>query len=158
MKSWGKRNVFGAAVLAAAIAGSAAAAVDVDAVLKDRQATMKQQAKDAKAVKDYIDGKADQAAGLAAAKDLVQTMNKIPDLFPPGTAKPSPDGDYAPKAAIWSDWNKFLSVRKAAAAKTDVLVAAIQGGDKNVVRTAFADLGKNGCGACHTGFREKLKP
>src|SRR5271165_4327671 len=95
-----KRHLFGAAVVAVAIAATgASAAVDVDAVLKDRQATMKQQAKDAKAVKDYIDGKADQVAGLAAAKGLVQTMNKIPDLFPPGTAKPSPDGDYAPKAA-----------------------------------------------------------
>jgi cytochrome c556 len=159
MRSSVKRTVFGATMAAAAIGSLAAvAAIDVNTVLKDRQTTMKQQGKDMGAVKGFLDGKGDQAAALAAAKSLTQTTQKIPDLFPPGTAKPSPDGDYAAKAAIWSDWNKFLTAQKSAATKADALLAAVQGGDKDAIRTAFADLGKNGCGACHTDFREKLKP
>lgn len=148
------------AVLAISVIGitAAAAAVDVEAVLKDRQATMKQQGKDMGAVKAFLDGKSDQAAAQAAATRLTESTRKIPDLFPPGTDKPSPDGDYAPKPAIWTDQDKFLAAQKSAAAKADALLAAAKSGDQATIRTAFADLGKNGCGNCHTNFREKLKP
>jgi cytochrome c556 len=153
-----KRRVFGAVVIIAALgAVGAAAAVDTEAVIKERQATMKQQGKAMGGVKAFLDGKSDQAAAQAAATTLTQTTQKIPGLFPPGSGKPSPDGDFAPKAAIWTDWDKFLDVQKAAAAKADALLAAVKTGDKAAIQTAFADLGKNGCGACHTNFREKLK-
>ncbi|MBV8120032.1 MAG: cytochrome c, partial [Alphaproteobacteria bacterium] len=76
----------------------------------------------------------------------------------PGTGKPSPDGDYAPKPAVWTDWNKFLGAQKGAAEKAEALLAAVKTGDKPAIQTAYADLGKNGCGGCHTNFREKLKP
>jgi cytochrome c556 len=33
---------------------------------------------------------------------------------------------------------------------------AVNGGDKSAIEAAFADLGKNGCGGCHTTFREKI--
>jgi cytochrome c556 len=153
-----KRRVFGAvATIAVLSAVGAAAAVETDAIVKDRQATMKQQGKAMGGVKAFLEGKSDQASAKAAATTLTQTTQKIPDLFPPGTGKPSPDGDFAPKAAIWTDWDKFLGAQKAAAAKADALLAAITAGDKAAIQTAFADLGKNGCGACHTTFREKLK-
>ncbi len=153
-----KHQVLGAVVTIAVIgAVGSAAAVDADAVVKERQATMKQQAKAAGAVKAFLDGKSDQPAAQVAATTLTQTTQKIPDLFPPGTDKPSPDGDYGPKAAIWTDWNKFLDAQKAAAAKAEVLLAAVKTGDKAAIQTALADLGKNGCGLCHTNFREKLK-
>jgi len=118
---------------------------------------MKQQGKDMGGVKAFLDGKTDQAAALTAATGLTETTRKIPGLFPPGTDKPSPDGDYGPKAAIWTDWNKFLDAQKAAATKAEALLAAVKGGDKPAILAAFGDLGKNGCGNCHTNFREKLK-
>lgn len=150
--------MFGAVVTAAVIgAVGAAAAIDPDAIVKQRQATMKQQGKDMGAVKAFLDGKSDQSAAIAAATGLTQTTQKIPNLFPPGTDKPSPDGDYGPKAAIWTDWNKFLDAQKAAATKAVALLAAVKGGDKPAILAAFGDLGKNGCGNCHTNFREKLK-
>jgi|SRR5271163_220182 len=153
-----KRRIFGAVVIIAALgAVGAAAAVDTEGVIKERQATMKQQGKAMKGVNDFLGGKSDQASAQAAATTLTQTTQKIPDLFPPGSGKPSPDGDFAPKAAIWTDWDKFLDVQKAARAKADALLAAVKTGDKAAIQTAFADLGKNGCGACHTNFREKLK-
>ncbi len=142
-------------VIAASVPASAQ---DKQAVLKERQATMKEQGRNLGQIKGYLDGKVDQPAAVTAATDLTRTTRKIPDLFPPGTAGPSPDGKYQPKPAVWSERSKFLDAQKTAVGKADALLTAVKGGDKNAVRTAFIDLGKNGCGACHTGFREKLQP
>ena len=146
------------AVLAIAAAGSMGAlAADKDQVIKDRQALMKQQGGDLGAVKAYLDDKGDLAKATAAATDLVQTMKKIPDVFPPGTAGPNPEGKWAPKAEVWSDSKGFLAARDNAAAKVDVLLAAVKGGDKAKIQTAFADLGKTGCNGCHDKYREEVK-
>jgi cytochrome c556 len=82
-----------------------------DQVIKDRQALMKEQGGDMGSIKGYIDGKADQAKATAAASDLVETMKKIPDVFPAGTGGPNPEGKFTTKPEIWSDWNGFLSAR-----------------------------------------------
>jgi cytochrome c556 len=145
-----------AVLLALAAAGASAAPANKQQILKERQALMKRQAHDLGAVKGYLDGKLDHAKAAAAVSDLTETIHKIPDVFPSGTAGPSPDGKYAAKPAIWTDWNDFLARRNAAAAKVDALAAAVKSDDKAKTRTAFVDLGKNGCGACHGKFREKL--
>ena len=134
-----------------------ALAVDKEQVIKDRQALMKEQGGDMGAIKGYLEDKADQAKATTAAANLIQTMGKIPDAFPPGTDGPGPDGKYAPKAEVWSDWKDFLVHRDVAASKAEALLVAVKGGDKANIQTAFADLGKNGCGACHGKFREELK-
>jgi cytochrome c556 len=148
-----------AAALAMVVAGASGLALgqDKETVLKDRQATMKEQGKDAGAVKAYLDGKGDLAQAKAGAADLTQTTKKIPALFPPGTGGPNPSGDYVAKPVIWTDWDKFLDAQKAAASKADALLVALNSGDKTAIETAFNDLGKNGCGACHTTFREKIE-
>lgn len=140
-----------------AAATTAALAVDKDQVIKDRQALMKEQGGDMGAVKAYLDDKADLPKAAAAASDLVQTMRKLPDVFPPGTDGPNPEGKYTTKSEIWSDWKAFLAVRDSAAEKADALVAAVRGGDKAAIQTAFSDLGKNGCAACHEKYREEIK-
>ena len=152
-----KARVLGAAA-AIIVAGAAGFAVaqDKETVLKERQATMKEQGKDVGAVKAYLDGKGDLAQAKTGAANLTQTTKKIPQLFPAGTGGPSPDGDYVAKPEIWTDWNKFLDAQKAAAAKADALLVAVNGGDKAAIEAAFNDLGKNGCGGCHTTFREKI--
>jgi len=144
-----------AALIAIGAAG-AGAAQDNSQLLKDRQALMKEQAKDLGTVKAYFTGKGDQAGATAAATNLTTTMHKIPDLFPPGSGAASPDGKYQPKAEIWTEWDKFLAARDTAAKKVDVLVAAIKTGATADVQAAFADLGKHGCGGCHENFRKKL--
>lgn len=148
-----------AAALAIVVAGASgeAFAQDKETVLKNRQATMKEQGKDVGAVKAYLDGKGDLAQAKAGAANLTQTTKKIPDLFPPGTGGPNPTGDYVAKPVIWTDWNKFLEVQKAAVSKAEALLAAVNGGDKTAIEAAFNDLGKNGCGACHTTYREKIE-
>ena len=147
-----------AAVLGIVTGGASGVAFgqDKETVLKDRQATMKEQGKDVGAVKAYLDGKGDLAQAKAGATDLTQTTKKIPALFPPGTGGPNPTGDYVAKPVIWTDWDKFLDAQKTAAAKADALLVAVNGGDKAAIETAFNDLGKNGCGGCHTTFREKI--
>lgn len=153
-----KTRILGAAlVVAIAGAGGFAFAQDKEAVLKNRQALMKEQSAHVQNVKAFIDGKGDLAKAKTAATNLTQTTRKIPDLFPPGTGGPSPGGDYVAKPVIWADWNKFLDAQKTAAAKADALLVAVNGGEKAAIETAFADLGKNGCGACHTTFREKVE-
>lgn len=142
--------------LVVAAAGSAAAA-DNAAVIKDRAALMKEQAKDMGAVKGFVDGKVDQAAAVAAATDLTGTMKKLPDVFPEGSGGTDPDGKYTTKPDIWSDWKAFLAQRDVAATKAGALLTAVQGGDKAAIQTAFADEGKNGCGGCHSKFREEIK-
>ena len=101
--------------------------------------------------------KGDEAKATAAASDLPQTMAKLPDVFPQGSSQPSPDGKYAPKAEIWSDWKGFLEQRDVAATKSQALLAALKGGDKPAIQAAFGDMGKNGCGGCHGKFREEIK-
>jgi len=136
--------------------GGVASAQDKEAVVKNREALMKGQGKDLGSVKAYTEGKADLAQAEAGAAGLVQSMKKIPEVFPAGTGGPNTDGKYAAKPAIWSDWNKFLETQKSATGKAEALLVAVKGGDKAAIETAFGDLGKNGCGACHETFREKL--
>ena len=158
MKSSTKQSML-AAVLIFTLAGlcGIALAQDKEAVLKNREAFMKEQGKDIGSVKAYIDGKGDLAQAEVGAANLTQSTKKIPDMFPSGTGGTDADGKYGTKPVIWSDWNKFLDAQKTATAKADALLVAVKSGDKAAIQTAFGDLGKNGCGACHETFREKLK-
>jgi cytochrome c556 len=157
MRSSLKLLALGAVLAIGAATSPCALAADKDQVIKDRQSLMKEQGGDAGAVKAYLDDKGDLAKATAAAADLIQTMKKIPDVFPPGTEGPNPEGKFAPKAEVWSDPKGFLAARDAAAEKAEALVVAVKGGDKAKIQEAFADLGKNGCGGCHGKFREEIK-
>src|SRR6266852_1892965 len=118
------------AVLAIGAAGAIALAADKEQVIKDRQSLMKQQGGDLGAIKAYLDDKGDLAKATAAATDLTATMKKIPDVFPPGTAGPNPEGKWAPKPEVWSDSKGFLAARDVAAEKAEALVVVVKGGDK----------------------------
>jgi cytochrome c556 len=158
MRSSTQGSVLTVALICALVAVNVAApAQDKEAVLKNRETLMKGQAKDLGSVKAYTDGKGDLAQAETGAANLTQSTKKIPDVFPPGSGGTDSEGKFATKPDIWSDWNKFLEVQKTAAAKADALLVAVKSGDKAAIQTAFGDLGKNGCGACHETFREKLK-
>lgn len=146
-----------ALICALTVISVAAPAQDKETVIKNREALMKGQGKDLGSVKAYIDGKGDQTQAETGAANLTQSIAKIPGAFPPGTGGTDSDGKFATKPVIWSDWNKFIDTQKLAASKADVLLAAVKSGNKATIETAFSDLGKNGCGACHETFREKLK-
>jgi cytochrome c556 len=143
--------VLGIAVIGA---GTAFSAEDL-AFVKHRQALMKGMGKDLKAVKDYTDGKGPLAPAQAGAADIVATTGKIPSLFPPKTGMAEFPGKSGAKPIIWTQWSKFLDSQKTASALALKLQAATKTGDKKQISAAFIDLGKNGCGACHTDFRHK---
>jgi len=135
--------------------GAVAHAQGSAAVLQQRAALMKQQAADLGVIHAYLTGKAPQAKAVVAAAGLTNTTRKIPDLFPKGSGGTSPDGKFAAKPLIWSDWQGFLAAQGNAVQKAFALSAAVKTGDKKKIGAAFADLGKNGCGGCHSKFREQ---
>jgi cytochrome c556 len=151
MKCW----VLSAAMLAATGFCAGAARADDAAAVDARQAVMKAQGKDMTAIKAYIDDKAELAAAQAAGGDLVTQVAKIPDIFPKGTGMDAFPGKSYARPVIWTEWDKFTAQAKTAADKAKALDAALKGGDKPAITAAFADMGKNGCGACHEPYREK---
>jgi cytochrome c556 len=150
----GALSIVGMAAIGIAVAAPPPNAAEI---VKHRQELMKGQGADLGAIKGYTQGKVDQAKAEAAAAALTKSIGEIPDLFPPDTGLPSPDGKFKPKPEVWTDWTKFLGIQKTAAAKAEALETAVKSGDKSKIAAAFGDLGKNGCGACHQSFREKLK-
>ena len=157
MRTLPKVGVLGGALAVAALLSTAALAADKDQVIKDREALMKHQGADMGAIKGFLDGKADEAKATEGATNLVSDIHKIPDVFPEGTGGVNPEGKYSTKPEIWSDWKAFLAARDAAEEKANALAIAVKTGDKEKIQTAFADMGKNGCGACHAKFREEIK-
>jgi len=158
------RLALAVAVLVIGLYSGLARAVDGAAVVEQRQAHMKGQGKDLGAIKAFLDGRADLAAAQAAGADLVKSVEAIPGLFPKGTGMVEFPGKSAAKPAIWTEPGKFTAAAKNAVTKAKALDAALQGGNKAAITTAFAGMIKggwydagNGCGGCHVPFREKKK-
>jgi cytochrome c556 len=153
-----KHRVLGAILTVVVIMAAGAAATpapDLAQVVKNRQALMRQQFRDLKTIKDYLDGKGDQAAAVAAADELTRTVPKVPDMFPPGTEMAAPKGKFRPKPAVWTDKEKFAAAQKTVVDQIGVLAAAVKAGDKPKITAAFNDV--DGCDACHKDFREKIQ-
>ena len=147
-----------AAMVVLAIGGvgaGAASAQDKDKIIAERQNLMKDQGRQWLVVRNYVEGKADQAAALSAVESLTKSVPTVPNYFPPGTEGPAPDGKWGTKAEVWSEHDKFLAAVKKVGDQVAVLDAALRGGDKAKVEAAFKDL--NICNACHETFRAKLQ-
>jgi cytochrome c556 len=147
-----------AAMVVLAIAGvgaGAASAQDKDKIIAERQNLMKDQGRQWLVVRNYVEGKADQAAALSAVESLTKSVPTVPNYFPPGTEGPAPDGKWGTKPEVWSEHDKFLAAVKKVGDQVAVLDVALRGGDKAKVEAAFKDL--NICNACHETFRAKLQ-
>ena len=137
-------------------AGSFAVAQAQDAaqVIAKRQDAMKAQGKDMAAIKAYTEDKGDIAAAKAAGAQLTQTIPSIPSLFPAKTSMADYPGKTYAKPEIWAEWDKFVAAVNTANQKAAALNAALASGDKAAVTAAFGAMGKEGCGGCHTPFRQ----
>jgi len=131
-------------------------AQDKEQQIQTRRDTMKRQGADFKAIQDYVKGEGDQAAAEKAIADLQTIAPKIPDLFPAGTGLDAFPGKTGAKPDIWKEWDKFKAIPPVLASDEEKLAAAIKAGDKAAIGAQLANTGKNGCGACHTPYREKL--
>jgi len=151
------RHVVLAAVMTFAVAGlgGLALAQDKEKIIAERQNLLKAQGREWLVVRNYVEGKADQAAALSAVESLTKSVPTVPNYFPPGTEGPAPDGKWGTKPDVWSEHDKFLAAVKKVGDQVAVLDAALRGGDKDKVEAAFKDL--NICIACHETFRAKLQ-
>jgi cytochrome c556 len=151
--------------LAAATAVAAAVAfmvsvhaegLDVAGAVATRQAAMKTLAANVKIISDFTENKADQGAALNAAKAIVATAKNLPTLFPAGTGMAALPGKSGAKPEIWSKPAEFAADAATLVTATQALLDAVQGGDPAVTRARLVTAGKEGCGTCHSTFREKL--
>jgi cytochrome c556 len=147
-----------AAMLGVAIGFGTVAVVAQDkaAEIKERRDTMKRQGADFKAIQNYVKGLGDQASAEKAIADLEAIAPKIVTLFPEGTGMDAFPGKTGAKPVIWKEWDKFKAIPPELAGYEQKLAAAIKSGDKTAVGAALANAGKNGCGACHSDYREKI--
>lgn len=149
MRGWTMAAV---AALGVVAIGATAMAAPADTV-KERQASMKAQGADLKAVTDYSRGKADKDAALKGAQDLADHAAKSAKLFPKGTSSTDLPGVSKAKPEIWTDNVKFMAILKGMQDRAAKLPAVIKTGTPDDVRTAAMDLAKTGCGACHSAYR-----
>ncbi len=150
------RLAFAAVVAAIGLGAVGGMAQDKESAIKLRRDTMKRQGADFKKIQDYVKGEGDQAAALAGINDLLALNPKIIGLFPPGTSTTDFPGTTGAKPEIWKEWDKFKLIPAALKGEEEKLAGAIKSGDKQAVGAQLANTGKNGCGACHTPYREKI--
>ena len=147
-------GVIGAA-LGIAIAGVGASwAQDANTTVNQRQEHMKAQGKALGAVKAYVEGKGDLEAARKGGAELITLTGDIPALFPQHTGMAEYPGKSYAKPDIWAEWNKFGEAAQQAHAKAVALNAALLSGDKQTITSAYEAMGKQGCGGCHTPFRQ----
>ena len=156
-----KLNKWGVTAVAAAVGfaaiGTAVAAQDKTAFVKNRQSFMKAQAADSKAISDYAKGMGSKADAEKAMADLRARNPKILALFADSTTSSTAmPGVSNAKAVIWTDKDKFARVVTTLKMLEDKEAELIKTGTPGAVETAQADLGKMGCGGCHGAYREKL--
>lgn len=150
-------GAFGIAVGLALIGAGAGWAQDALTVINQRQDLMKTQGKAAAAIKGFLDGKNDLTAAQAAGAELVRTTSNIPSAFPQNTGIAQYPGKSYAKPDIWTEWDRFTQAANTAHQRAEALNAALQSGDKAAIASAFEAMGKQGCGGCHTPFREPKK-
>jgi cytochrome c556 len=132
-------------------------AQDKEVIVKERQATMKTEGPDLRAIMDYANDKGtDQATALAKAQELLAAADKLPTLFPAGTSSKDMPGKSNAKPEIWQELDKFNALYATQKSGEQELLAAIQKGDKAAVQAAVANIGKGSCSACHGAYREKV--
>lgn len=143
-----------AAVLALGSSAAAGAAQDKEAIVKQRQDTMKRQSDDATAINKYAKGELDQETAIAKVNDMLAISPEIVDLFPPGTSQ-AELGDKATKALpdIWRDWDKFKTLPVTLHGEEEKLAAAIKSGDRDAARTQLVNTFNNACNVCHNAYR-----
>jgi cytochrome c556 len=149
-----------ALVIAVGLVAGAAhtdAAADAKTVIETRQKAMKGLGMHMEAINAFVEkGEGDAAMVAERAKEIAATSEKIPELFPEGTSLADSHGiKTAAKAEIWSDRAGFEEAAEHMGEEAEELAETAEGGDKQAIAAAFAELGKEGCGGCHTKFRQK---
>jgi len=127
---------------------------NLEAAVKQRQDAMKENGNDFyKVIKDYLDGKGDQAKAVASAKELLVVAGKLGDMWPPGTSSAEMVNKTRAKPEIWQQMDKFTAILAALKVEEQKLLAALEKGDGAGGKVAYQDVDTKGCTACHDLFR-----
>jgi cytochrome c556 len=139
-------------VIAGAFLLAAGAVMAQQDQVKDTQAMMKGNGKNAGALAAMIKGEKpyEQATVDAALKQFADTGKKLPTLFPESIKGKTFDGDYQPTDKIWTDKAGF-DEHIASFAKT---VSEAKITDLDTLKATLPVIGKQ-CGGCHETFRMK---
>jgi len=147
----------GLAASSADTAVQLAALSPADAIA-ERQKLMKGQGAEAKAINDFLEsgkGTADDVAKNAAS--IKASAAQIPDLFPAGTSMDDGVAKTAAKKEIWANFDDFKSHASKLGELAGALQEAAATGDKDKIAAAFGAMGKEGCGGCHSLYRQKTQ-
>jgi len=151
-----RRAIAAFALLALLVAGETPAQ-DKQGIIRERQALMKRQAEDLKAIQGYVSGAIDRTTAVAKVDELMSLPGKIFDLFPTGTSLVEFPGETHAKPEIWQQQDRFKEVPLALQRAEEKLAATLKNGSKQDVVDALDAVGRSGCGACHTYFRAPLQ-
>jgi cytochrome c556 len=133
------------------------AAQDAATVVKERQEHMKELGAHMKAINEFVETGTGSAEDVAdRAKQIQQAAANIPTWFPEGTSMDDGIGKTGAKPVIWSDSPGFSGAAEKMGEEAGKLASVAATGDRDAIGAQFASLGKNGCGGCHTTFRQKL--
>jgi cytochrome c556 len=153
------RTVFGVASVAAIALGLGVAIAQQD-VIKERKALMKGNGAQAKIGADMIKGEKpfDMAAVHKIFAQFQNAAQKMPNLYPESSKDEagSPSADqFSPTAKVWEDMADFKARFAKFAADAKAADASVK--DLASFKAAFANIGKNDCGACHQIYRAQKK-
>ena len=153
-----KMIVLAGAMMAVAGIAYGVAAQDKAAIVKKRQDTMKRQAANLKYLANFAKGTGgDQADAGARVHELQSISGELIALFPPGTSSADlPNVKTYARPEIWTNYAEFKTIPPRVADLETALGDAVQKGDRRAILVAIGNLGKNGCGACHSKFRAKM--
>ena len=148
-------NAYGVRAASTETAVQVAALSPADAIA-ERQKLMKGNGAAAKAINDFIESGTGTAADVAkSAASIKDASAKIPDLFPPGTSMDDNVAKTAAKKEIWANFDDFKAKAQNLGTLAAALEAAAGTGDKQKIADAFGAMGKNGCGGCHSLYKQK---
>ena len=134
--------------------GQVASEDEAQQVAEERSRTMKSMGQSMRTLKRFTEGRGSAEDAAAAAAVIADAAPAIPALFPAGSGMAAlPDSES--KDVIWEEWEEFVGATELLGEKAAALQAALASGDAGTIGPAFGDLGKNGCGGCHSKFREK---
>jgi cytochrome c556 len=121
-------------------------------VIEKRQALMKNNSENTKAIKAAVESK-DYATIETKARDIMGNAEKIPSAFPKG----STTGKTKAKAEIWEKSDDFSKAAKNLGKAANELANAAKAKDDAALTTKVKELG-DACGACHKAFRAEKYP
>jgi len=116
-------------------------------IIEKRQALMKSNGADAKAIKAAVEAK-DNAVIETKAKDIMGSADKIVSAFPKGSTA----GKTKATPAIWEKPDEFSKAAKNLSKAAGELAAAAKTGNEAEVGVKFKALG-DACASCHKAFR-----